>query len=176
VCLDFFNYYLREELQKKCTQNGDIIPVTYDETKYSNNQGRLNQDYFVSAFQSEEIEQDTMRLITALWKYSMTQKSSDIVFKGKYEENEVMGTEGDDNDLDFIHSGSYYIRGKKIALERRQIRNNKSDAMSIMLPADLKLQLVEHSIKSGKTKQEIIIQALEEYIAKLQPAPKSEKK
>ncbi len=166
ICLDFFNYFLRNELQVKCTENGDLIPVTYNATTHDSSQYSFSEDYFVSAFHSEEIETDTMRLIDALWKYAMTQKSTSIIFKDKYEDSEIMGTEGDDNDLDFIHAGSYYKRGKKIAEERRRIRSQKASALPITLPIDLKLLLVEHSIKTGYTKQEIIIKALEEYMAK----------
>jgi spermidine/putrescine-binding protein len=173
ICMDWLNYCISEEIQTQEMTEWGIISVLKD--MLANDQveihryGMSNEEFWEMAITASENSEKSERFVQALWKYAMTQKDPSITFKENYKVNEIIGTEGDTFQTEIHHSGEVYERGLRLARERRSLLSHQKKLFPMLIPQEILSELTRHSIKSGKTKQEIILEAIAEHLAK-QPA------
>ena len=176
ICLEWLNYSLSSEFQSKAYVDWGTIPVITSllsrssQNSYLNN--KLDDEKFWKTLAFDSInEADDYRVIHALWKFALnerlTRSGDETGTANKPEMNSVQSTKDARKEgADRFDLHAVYQRGKRLALERKKLLSTSQEPLSIFLPPELQYDLTLKSIELEKTKQELIIKALQDYLNK----------
>jgi spermidine/putrescine-binding protein len=162
LCIEWINHCLDPEVQVKAVREWGMTPVltglkdqfTPEELE---NFHVENEEFWNAVSFWEILRPVNYHTTSALWKFAMSLKMNPGTKFVSFQEAQQ----------ERVDSGvNRYIRGKKLAAEARQKRDPKPGAQqeTVVFPGDIYYDLTLYSLSTGKTKSEIIQEAVAEYI------------
>ena len=164
VCLEWLNFSLSPDVQGKVVSEWGNTPVVGNlMDHYTDKEIEIfkigNQDFWKKVSLWGIIDPLSLHTAEALWNYAMSQKQTPVSkFVSQKDARSIVEEE----------SVNRLARGKQLAEEQRQLRglgDRRTGYETVIFPQSLYYQLTLYSISSGMTRNEIVLKAVEEYLA-----------